>query len=73
MNFITKALTKLFKSGNQKELNKIQPIIAKINGLEKNFSNFSHEDFVKKTKELKKNISDGRSFRRHFAREFCPC
>ena len=61
MNFITKALTKLFKSGNQKELNKIQPIIAKINGLEKNFSNFSHEDFVKKTKELKKNISDGRS------------
>ncbi len=61
MNFLTKALTKLFKSGNQKELNKIQPIIAKINGLEKNFSNFSHEDFVKKTKELKKNISDGRS------------
>ena len=30
MNFITKSLTKLFKSGNQKELNKIQPIIAKL-------------------------------------------
>ena len=61
MNFITKALTKLFKSGNQKELNKIQPIIAKINELEKNFKDFSHKDFVKKTHELKKNISNGRS------------
>ena len=38
MNFITKALNRLFKSGNQQELNKIKPIIVKINDLEKNFS-----------------------------------
>ena len=53
MNFLTKALNKLFKSGNQQELNKIKPIIGKINDLEKNFLNFSPEDFVKKTAELK--------------------
>ena len=33
MNFITKTLNKLFKSGNQQELNKIKPIVAKINEL----------------------------------------
>ena len=61
MNFITKTLNRLFKSGNQLELNKIKPIIVKINGLEKNFSNFKNENFIEKTQEFKKNISDGRN------------
>ena len=61
MNFLTKTLNKLFKSSNQQELNKIKPIIDKINDLEKNFLNFSPEDFVKKTAELKKNIVSGRA------------
>ena len=60
MNFLISALGKLFKSGNQQELNKIKPIIAKINDLEKNYIDFSPEDFAQKTAELKKNISDGR-------------
>ena len=61
MNFITKALDKLFKSSNQQELNKIKPIVIKINDLEKDFSNFSQENFIKKTNQLKKNISEGRN------------
>ena len=61
MNFIIKALDKLFKSSNQQELNKIKPILAKINELEKDLSNFSEEDFAEKTNQLKRNISDGRS------------
>ncbi len=61
MNFLTKTLNKLFKSGNQQELNKIKPIIGKINDLEKNFLNFSAEDFARKTAELKKNVSEGRN------------
>ena len=61
MNFLTKALDRLFKSGNQQELNKIKPIIAKINALEKNFVNLSPEGFIGKTAEFKKNIADGRS------------
>ncbi|MBO6487481.1 MAG: preprotein translocase subunit SecA [Pelagibacteraceae bacterium] len=61
MNFIAKTLNKLFKSANQQELNKIKPIVAKINDLEKDFSKFSAGDFVQKTEQLKKNIAEGRS------------
>ena len=61
MNFITKTLNKLFKSSNQLELNKIKPIVVKINDLEKNFSNFKTENFVEKTHQFKKNVSDGRN------------
>ena len=61
MNFIIKTLDKLFKSSNQQELNKIKPIVVKINELEKDFLNFSEEKFAEKTNQLKKNISEGRS------------
>ena len=62
MNFITKTLNKLFKSSNQLELNKIKPIVAKINDLEKNFTKYKRHNFVEKTNEFKKNIIDGRSY-----------
>ena len=54
MNFITTALNKLFKSSNQQELNKIKPLVQKINGLEKDFINFTPEKFIEKTNQLKK-------------------
>ena len=60
MNFITTALNKLFKSSNQQELNKIRPLVQKINNLEKDFLNFTPEKFVEKTNQLKKNIFEGR-------------
>ena len=60
MSFLNKVINKLFKSGNQQELNKIQPIISKINDLEKKYLNFTPENFVKKTAEFKKNIAEGR-------------
>ena len=53
MNFITKTLNKLFKSTNQQELNKIRPIVVKINDLEKEFSNFKESNFFEKTAKLK--------------------
>ena len=62
MNFITKTLNKLFKSSNQQELNKIKPIVVKINELEKDFLNFSEEKFAEKTNQLRKNMSEGRNF-----------
>ena len=61
MNFIPKTLNKLFKSTNQQELNKIKPIVVKINELEKDFLNFSDEKFAEKTNQLKKNVSEGRN------------
>ena len=46
MNFITKTLNKLFKSSNQLELNKIKPLVAQINEMEKNFSKYNRENFI---------------------------
>ena len=34
MNLFTKTLSKIFKSGNQQELDKIKPLIKAINDLE---------------------------------------
>ena len=56
MNFITKTLNKLFKSSNQQELNKIKPIVVKINELEKDFLNFSEEKFTEKNSKHRKNL-----------------
>ena len=61
MNFITKALNKLFKSSNQQELNKIKPIVAQINDLgEKFHRNYKTQKFCqKKTSNIKKHFRCG--------------
>ncbi len=55
LNFITK----LIKSSNQKELDRIGKIVERINLLEDNFKNLNDEDFPKKTIEFKNRIKDG--------------
>ena len=47
-----KIFTKLIKSGNEKELGRIQQIVNKVNLLEKNLENLSAEEFPKKTQRL---------------------
>ena len=47
-----KFVTKLFKSTNEKELERISLIVKKINELENEISNLKDEEFPKKTKEL---------------------
>ena len=44
--------SKLIKSGNEKELVRIQQIVNKVNLLEKDLENFSDEMFPIKTKKL---------------------
>ena len=56
-----KLLSKVFKSGNQKELGRIQKIVDKINNFEKNISEYSNSDFTKKTTEFIKKINEGKS------------
>ena len=60
MNLITKALNKIFKSGNQKELNRIKPLVDQINQQELNFKGLKDEEFKAKTYLLKKNLKEGR-------------
>lgn len=54
-------ITKLIKSSNQKELDKMGKIVEKINLLEKEFKNLTDEEFPKKTVEFKNQIKNGKS------------
>jgi len=54
-----KLLSKIIKSSNQRELDKFQKIVEKVNKLEKNISNITDSDFPKKTAELTKKIQEG--------------
>ena len=56
MNLLTKALNKIFRSGNQQELDQIKPLISEINNLESSMASLKDNDFIQKTHSLKKNI-----------------
>ena len=57
INFISK----LIKSSNQRELERIAKIVEKINSLEEKVKNLDDSEFPKKTKEFKDNIKNGHS------------
>ncbi len=61
MNLLTKTLNKIFKSGNQQELDKIKPLVNEINAKEKEVSHLKDSEFKEKTQELKKRMSGGDS------------
>jgi preprotein translocase subunit SecA len=59
MSLITKTFNKIFKSSNQQELDKIKPLIARINEEETKVSLLKDSEFKEKTYILKKKISEG--------------
>ena len=61
MNLFTRALNKILKTGNQKELDKIKPLVDEINNQEVNIKNLNNEELKAKTHLLKKNLKEGRS------------
>ena len=54
LNFITKFI----KSSNQKELDKLNQVVAGVNAIEKEVINLADKDFPDKTKELQNKISN---------------
>ncbi len=54
-------ISKFIKSTNQRELDRINKIVTKINILEENVKGFDNADFPKKTIELKEKIKNGKS------------
>ena len=52
-------ISKIFKSPNQKELDKISKIVLEINKLEGKISELHNNDFPRKTHELKQKLSNG--------------
>ena len=61
MNIFTRTLSKLFKSSNQKELDKTKNLIISINSKEESIKNLSDGEFKEKTHNLKRSIQDGNS------------
>ena len=53
--------SKLIKSTNQRELDRLYKIVAKINSLEPNIKSLKDEDFPKKTLEFKDKLKNGAS------------
>ncbi len=51
-------LAKFFDS-NEKEINKLKPLVLEINSFEEDFKKLKDSDFPKKTKELKERVQDG--------------
>ena len=56
MNLFTRTFSKIFKSSNQQELDKIQNLISAINNKEAEIKSLSESDFKGKTANLKKRL-----------------
>jgi len=59
MNLFTRTFSKIFKSSNQQELDKIQNIIEAVNNKENDIKALSEADFKEKTFNFKKNAQNG--------------
>ena len=64
-------LSKIIKSGNQKELDRIKKIVNQVNSLEKKFENIDDSDFPKKTSELISRLNEGESANQILPEAFC--
>ena len=52
-------ISKIFKSSNQNEIDKIQYLLKKVNNFEKEISSLEDKDFPKRTAELKSKLTIG--------------
>ena len=59
MNLFTRTFSKIFKSSNQQELDKIKNIIEAVNNKEKEIRTLTEADFKEKTFNFKKNAQNG--------------
>jgi len=59
MNLFTRTFSKIFKSSNQQELDKIKNVVEAINNKENDIKSLSEADFKEKTFNYKKNAQNG--------------
>ncbi len=70
MNFFTSTFSKIFKSSNQQELDKIKPLIAEINGKENSISTLKDSELKEKTLTLKNQVKNGENLNRLLPESF---
>ena len=59
MNLFTRTFSKIFKSSNQQELDKLKNIISATNSKEKECQSLTESQIKEKTDNLKKNVQNG--------------
>ena len=59
MNLFTRTFSKIFKSSNQQELDKIQNLILAINNKENEIKSLTESQIREKTDNFKKNVQNG--------------
>ncbi len=59
MNLFTRTFSKIFKSSNQQELDKIQDLILAINNKENEIKSLTESEIKEKTANLKRNVQNG--------------
>ena len=59
MNLFTRTFSKIFKSSNQQELDKIKNLILAINNKEKEIKSLNESEIKEKTSTLRKNVQNG--------------
>ena len=58
---LRKLLTKILGDANSKEIQNLQPLVARINTTEKDLQNLSDEDLQAKTSEFRERVKNGES------------
>ena len=61
LEHIGNALERLFGSRNQRLLEAMDPVVAQIRAIEKDYAGLAEEDFPKKTEEFKERLKAGES------------
>ncbi|MEO1025755.1 MAG: preprotein translocase subunit SecA, partial [Pseudomonadota bacterium] len=64
---------KVFGTVNDRKVKALEPLVAKINGLEPEFEALSDEGLIAKTEELKKRVADGESLEDVLPEAFANC
>ena len=64
---------KVFGTVNDRKIKALEPLVAKINGLEPEFEALSDEGLIAKTEEFKKRVSDGESLDDILPEAFANC
>ena len=70
MNVFTRTFSKIFKSSNQQELDKLKNLITAINDKENGIKSLSESDFKEKTLNLKRSVLEGNSLEKILPESF---
>ncbi|MEW6543436.1 MAG: preprotein translocase subunit SecA [Nitrospirota bacterium] len=70
---LVRLLNALFGSKNDREINRLRPIVAQINGLETSLAPLSDQALRDKTEEFKKRLADGQALDDLLPEAFAVC